>query len=188
MTKKDNNLAIVIELQGEMKDKAMLAWEKLARDFSVDYIPSMSVAPHITICSGFKGDPVLISEILNNLAMQLRSFSIQGNGLGVFVADTPVVHVRWTLNDEILNFIKTINNTLLEASRSNAVKGYNHDKNWVAKTTLAYNDTDYNNLCPVLNMLRTMDFNCNMIINTFSLYEYSLLEGEKNIAQFELQA
>lgn len=185
MISEDKKLAVVIELQGEMESQSRLAWKTLAENLSVDFIPSMSVAPHITIDSGFRGNHKSVCELLGDIALQTSSFTMCGNGIGVFITESPVVHVRWLLNEKINKFKCKLGDALEEANRNNKISEYEKDYNWLAKTTLAFNDTNYTNLVDVVNIVRILDFKQKMIVNKFALYEYSLDEGENKIAQFD---
>ena len=178
----NRRMAIVVELQSEMETAARAAWEKLAENISVRFISSRSPAPHITLQSNLHGRRDEVVEIMEGVASQFRSFAICGNGLGVFVDETPVVHIRWRLCHVLLDLKKALDDALDHAAHQQPIKGYARDDNWLAKTTLAFKDSSYENLFQILQIIKPLDFRQNMIVNGISLYEYSLETREKKIA------
>jgi len=178
----NKKLAITIELQREMEELARIAWKELAEKLSVRYISSRSPAPHITLELNFRGKHEAVTKILEDVAIQFSSFSIEGFGLGAFVAETPIVHIRWRLNKDFFNLKKALSNELENANKLQIIKKYQPDENWQAKTTLAFMDTSYENLSQILNIVRPLDFKQELIVNGIALYEYSIEEGERKLA------
>ena len=183
----NNKLAIVIELNGQMEKSARDSWKLLSELFSIRYISSRSPCPHIAIVSGFSGKHGSINTILKNLVKNITPFSITGNGLGVFVANTPVIHIRWNINKKLFSLKSTVTKALNNAFDEKLIKEKLNtpDYNWIAKTTLGFNDASYLNLPVVLNKLEQIDFKKELIVSGISLYEYSTEYGENKIGFFK---
>ena len=176
---------MVIELQGEMEAHTRSALKNLKDELNVDFISSRSPSPHITLESGFHSDSNSLERLLRDIMKQSNSFYINGNGLGVFVSKTPVVHIRWQHNERLLNLKQTLSNALQRAFERNEITEFKKNIDWVAKTTLAFQDSSYENLYFILNTLQSNHFNMEMLIDGICLYEYSIEEGhEKKLAFF----
>ena len=63
----------------------------------------MSYLPHITLESNICCEHEELSKIISVISKNVSNFSISGNGLGVFVVETPVVYIRWTINNNLLH-------------------------------------------------------------------------------------
>jgi len=179
-------LAVVIELNGEMLDSALTAWNELENNLSVKFISSMSHAPHITLESNIQCEYKELSKIVSNVASRISAFSIKGNGLGVFVVDTPVVYIRWSKNNELLHLKTMLKDSLNTAYKHDEVELYNEDVNWLAKTTLAYKDSSYDKLSDILSVCRLSHFKYTMQVTELSIYEYSDEYPEKKNISYRL--
>ena len=175
---------MVIELQGEMEAHARSALKNLKDELNVDFISSGSPSPHITLESGFHGDSTSLERLLRDIAKQSNSFYINGKGLGVFVSKTPVVHIRWQLNERFLILKQILSNSLQGAFERHEITEFKKNIDWVAKTTLAFQDSSYENLYFILNTLQSNHFNMEMLIDGICLYEYSIEEGDQKLAFF----
>jgi|TARA_B100000315_G_scaffold236142_1_gene251658 2'-5' RNA ligase len=181
----DKRLAVVIELQGQLERSAREVWKKLAEEISVKYVSSSSPAPHIALEYGFKAQYDRLVKLLDNISTQFSVFSINGMGLGVYVYDAPNVHIRWRMNNNLLNLKNTLRTELSRANEQGVIAEYEEDESWQAKTTLAQKDTSCDNLSQILGLARPYDFSQETIINGFSLYEYSDEEGERKLDFFQ---
>jgi 2'-5' RNA ligase len=181
---KEKKLAVVIELQGKMENQARSAWKDLEEQHNVTYISSRSPAPHITLESGFSAKYFYKEQLLRNISNQLDSFYIEGMGLGIFVAKTPVVHIRWQINECFLLLKQMLSTLLQSANEQKDISGFKMNLNWQAKTTLAFRDSSYENLYSILQTLQSNLFNDKMHINGLCLYEYSTEGGEQKISFF----
>jgi len=180
----DKMLAVVIELQGQMKEQARIAWKNLKEKNNITYISSRSVAPHITLESGFYGNYSQVKKVLKTVSRQFYPFYIQGGGIGIFVSETPVVHVRWKLNERFFLLKQLLAEALQRANQQKDITEFRININWEAKATLAFHDSSYENLYSILNTLKSDHFKKKMLVSGLSLYEYSAEEGEKKIAFF----
>lgn len=184
MRNAEKGLAVVVELQGQLEGLARKVWKELEEEVCVKYIPSLSPAPHIALEYGFKAEYNRLEELLTNVSSRFSSFSINGMGLGVFVDDTPVVHIRWQMNKHFLGLKNTLSTGLLRANKQGFITEYESDENWQAKTTLAYKDSSYEKLNQILSIARPYNFRQKMIVNGISLYEYSNEKGEQKLDFF----
>ena len=181
MQKNKIKLAIVVELSGRMEALSTEVWKELERSLSVNFISSRSPWPHIPLAHGFTANNNDVKTEFINFFNTVKPFIISGLGVGVFAAETPVVHVRWELSREFIRLKKNIDKMLYHASNKGLISNYNSDINWVAKTTLAYGDTSYKKLFEILDLIRIKKFTYPMLISKCFLYEYSESDGEKNI-------
>ena len=177
--------ALVIDLDGESKKLALKAWEQLRNHFEIKFISSRSPCPHITLESDF--------EVLNHKQFKTRlsvfcktqpSFFLDTRGLGIFVVDSPVIYIRWRKNNN-LNLLKNNLSEFLElAQKDMIIKNYSVVEDWAPKTTLAYNDSQYECLGDIIQLFRFDEFKNSMKVRSISLYEYSNELGEKNLDKF----
>ena len=182
-----SKLAVVIELDDQMEKAARESWSILKNRFSIDFISSRSPCPHITIESDLTGEIDLISNLLANVAKKNNPFSISGNGLGIFILDKPLIYIRWTLNKNFFMFKNLLSETLFAAIIQKNINENFSRFNWLAKTSLAFNDITYSVLPEILNEMKSINFYNNMIVKGFSLYKYSEENGEEKITSFKFQ-
>ena len=179
--------AIVVELKDNMERQVRQAWSRLAQNLSISFISEVSVAPHVTLSHGFCGERALIVETFSDAVGRMKPFTISGNGLGIFLTDSPVLHVRWQMSRMGVQYRNETNRVLLGLSQSGLVTGFIEDFNWVAKTSLAYRDFELNQVVDAVGLLRDLDFHQEMLVDSLCLYEYELNQYEKRIQSFSLQ-
>lgn len=150
------HIAAVIELGGPMHDEAMNAMKALQQRFGIDFILNGAAAPHIMLSSGRCGDAGAVVESLRSALADTGPFDLTADGLGIFVRETPVVHVRWRATDELAALQRACASTLARSCQEQGA--YTSPVEWQAKATLAFNDISYVQLSDVLEVLRTFDF------------------------------
>ena len=87
---------------------------------------------------------------LTTALKNIPAFTIIGRGLGIFVAETPVIHIRWNINEKLLQFKHLVSNFLDHSQNERVISNYSIDLNWIPKTTLAYKDTSYKDLSKII--------------------------------------
>ncbi len=179
----NKRLAFVIELNGDIESSARQAWLALDNELNIHYIANSTPCPHLTLAAEFMGDIDAIAQIAQKLCQRVTPFTIESAGLGVFVAQSPVIYIRWTLTKELIQLQKRISTELTMASQTGIVNGYNSNLNWIAKSTLAFQDTKYEDLPRMLELLRHFNFTQHMKITEISLYRYGDYL-EENIGKF----
>ena len=180
--KSDEKLyAIAIQLNCCMEKENRQAWHMLDDKFGLKYISSRSDTPHLTILHDFKAEKQLMCTELEELSKKLTTFKITGNGLGIFVSSTPVIYIRWDINQQLLDLADSLRNHLSFVDKK-------INLNWIPRSTLAFKDTNYDNLSQILMELQKLDFKREMVVDTLCLIEYSLEMGEKIIAHFKLES
>ncbi len=175
------NYAVVIKLTGEILENSLLAWDILNKKFKVRYISSRSPFPHITLSAGQCHVLENVFKEVKEAAAEYSPFEIHSNGLGVFVKKSPVIYIRWTHSKQLYNLFNFLENSFKktwEKPEKNFQSEY-----WLAKTTLAYSDVSYSDLPFVLEFLRTIDFEKQMVAEGLSLVEYDK-EGERELQTF----
>ena len=174
--------ALVLELNGSMLNNSNMAMTRLADQLSINHIFSRSPCPHIVMDAGFNVNNIDgFRDLLESGLKKGKKLSITGKGLGVFVANTPVVHIRWSIDEKFTQLSRQVSVCLEVAQNEGLVSGYSIDLNWVPKTTLAYIDTSYEALPRILEVIGGIDFELDMDVVSISLYEYSNLEGETKL-------
>ena len=186
MNEDQKQLALVLRLSGSMLHAANRAMKILSERFSISYIASRSPSPHITIDSKFRiSDIKQFHSTLGASLEHTASFFLKGKGLGIFVLGTPVIHIRWTVNDELNALRKQTHLCLLDLQKQGVVSGYRNDPSWLPKTTIAFSDTSYDNLTAVLESINGINFSGSFRVENLSIYEYSLKGGEISIGNID---
>ena len=176
-----NRYAVVVELNGLMSESAKAAWRVLEKSYKIKFISSNSTNPHLTLISGFSGNLESIVSMLKKFISKCKGFKIRGNGLGVFLTDSPVVFIRWLLTQEFYEFTTRLSNTLMDLQQVKLINGFVPNYNWLAKSTIAYKDVNLSQLSNILHDLECYNFNAPMLVNNLCLYEYNPLGKEKNL-------
>tara|TARA_B100000686_G_C16797742_1_gene983632 strand:- start:3009 stop:3575 length:567 start_codon:yes stop_codon:yes gene_type:complete len=180
MEKDNKQYAIVLELSDSMLKEAKTAMTILSNKFEVSYLQSLSQCPHITLVSGLTiFDTIQFWDSLCFDIKQVEKFGLKGNGLGIFVRDTPVIHIRWQLNRSLKHLRDHISTVLYDMKKKEIILNYEKDLDWLPKTTLAFHDTSYESLSEVIKSIKDLNFLEIMQVGSLSLYEYSSLKGEK---------
>ena len=178
------HMAVAIALSGPMLERARDAWTLLEQEFGVRFISSRSPFPHVALAGGLLPDPAPLAAAVRNVAARTPGFTMRGNGLGVFVAETPVLHVRWLLSPELSGLyhglVRALESVWHQPSASS------QPDRWLPKTTLAYMDLDYRRLSGVLESLRDYDFTAAMAVSEVCLVRITD-QGESLFERFPLQ-
>ncbi|MBA6302935.1 hypothetical protein [Colwellia sp. MB02u-14] len=170
-------LAVIVELNSTMKTNALEAWKRLKDKQSISFISDNSPCPHFMLLSGVSFDRLSqLRNILNELASEHPRCQIKGNGIGIFVRDTPVIHIRWNICPNITSLQQDILCQLC-----NEV-----DQNWVAKSSLAYKDSSYESLNVSLGLLSDLDFESYMHVESIAIYRIETGRPEKKLYEFML--
>ena len=152
----ETNFALVLELNGDMLNKSNVAMNILLDLFSISHISSRSPCPHIVINAGFKIHEIAYFQRSLEVALRnARRFTIWGRGLGVFVSNTPVVHIRWNVDESLNEFSRQISAYLVSAQNQGVISSYSQDLNWVPKTTLGFEDTSYEHLSGIIGSINS---------------------------------
>ncbi len=181
MNSPGNRYAVVIELSEGLLAESLGAWERLA-GMGIDYISRRSACPHIAMIWGECKEPERLKEALGGMAGTLEPFALRANGLGVYVRETPVVHVRWLRSKGLTD----LHHLLLErlGGRFDGMDAGASVEMWEPKATLAFSDITYGRLGSVLGELGSFDFEKEMRCTGLSLVAFSS-EGEKTLERFD---
>jgi 2'-5' RNA ligase len=179
--------ALVINLIGNSKKEAINAWKVLKEVHSIKYISSRSPCPHITLQSDFEIINIDLFKIhFSKFCQSQKIFKLTSIGLGVFIRETPVIHIRWSKNKELNLLQKKLRKFLVSIEKQKLISNYFDDLDWIPKTTLAYKDTNYNNLNELILLVNENNFIRTMNVLSISLYEYSNDLGENKLETFKL--
>ena len=169
--------ALVLELDGEMLDEARKAWILLKEKFAIQYISQNSPCPHMTLASGIQADTDALVDCLRDVTSKFQPLEVEGNGIAVLVVESPVIFIRWKLTQAMTELRNKLQASLMDAQK---IK-YELCCDWLAKTSLAYEDSDYENLGEILKTLSALNFYQNMTCSKLGIYDYSDALGERKI-------
>jgi hypothetical protein len=173
MEKGNYKFAVLLEIEGEMLKKAKNVQKQLSEKFDIKYILDSSPRSHITLESGFTINNFNhFKQNIISLCQKTACFSLQAKGLGVFIADKPIIYIRWWNNIKLFSLKNQLQDILNTSSVNNIVDNYSIDLDWLPKTTLAYGDTKYENLSGVIKTIRELDFIESTKISSISIYSY----------------
>jgi 2'-5' RNA ligase len=185
MEKGDHNFAVLLEIEGEMLKKATHVQMLLSEKFDIKYILDSSPRSHITLESGFTINNFdRFKQNIMSLCEKISCFSLQAKGLGIFIAEKPVIYIRWSNNIELLSLKNQLQDLLKKSGTDSIVENYSIDLDWLPKTTLAYGDTNYENLSGIINLIRDLEFNESTKISSISTYSY--VPGGSETRQFRI--
>ncbi len=163
-------LAAVIELSGKMKEEAYESLRRLKEVQNISFIYENSPCPHLMLVSGIPfDDRHLMERALDSICSHQNNFDIIGNGLGIFVREQPVLYIRWSIDQKIINLQKSLLTELRLPT----------DFNWIAKTSLAYKDTSYSKLEQSLTLLMDLEYSSTLVVSSIALYQ--LEQGKREI-------
>ena len=174
-------MAVVINLTGLIQASAYSAWTMLREQYGVSFISSRSQCPHIAMSAGTVDTSEALLDRLGTCVQNYRPFTIQGNGLGIYVRESPVIYIRWNMTETFFKFHQKLSEDLsatwLEPSR-NTQPYY-----WEPKTSLAYSDSAYLGLGDVVQDLKSFNFETEMTVSQLLALELTG-HGEVPIQDF----
>jgi len=141
----------------------------LSQKYGIKYLSTHSACPHITISAGKCADAGKFKQAVHSCLAQCMPITIEANGLGIFVEETPVIYIRWFLSSELMDmrmyFQEGLMNVYSESDKTT------QEEVWLPKSTLAINDVTYDQLPLVLNEFKSYKFEQKMLVNRVMLME-----------------
>lgn len=181
--------AITINLNGELEQLAREGQQLLKKHLSIKFISTNSPCPHITLEGGLYGNQNSVLTAMSEVANKTLPFSIKANRLGVFVQESPVIHIRWVNNKALIQLRQELAEKLIERSNDNpsdSISGYQGNVDWLPKSTLAFKDSSYDTLPEALRILKPLVFDSILEVKKLALYEYSDGQPEKQLDTISL--
>ena len=152
-----------------MLKQSMECWNILFQKHGIKYLSTHSACPHITISAGKCADAESFKQAVRSCLPQCMPITIQANGLGIFVKETPVIYIRWLLSRELMDmrmsFQKSLVTLFSESDKTTS------EEVWLPKSTLAINDVTYDQLPLVLNEFKSYKFEQKMLVNRVMIME-----------------
>lgn len=176
------NVAIVLNLDGQLLKTVYEAQEILLSNFNIKHQKNNQVTPHINICSGNildKNVDQFLDKIKKfNQTFFINKYKIYSNGLGVFVFDNPVTYLRYFNNDILLKLRNHMFKKLFlwEKIDQSVLKNL-----WIPKTTIAHKDTTIQSLSSIIQAICHLNFRDSIEIKQLNLIEYEINTPEKLI-------
>jgi len=179
------NIAIVITLEGEALADTFELLDYLSDKHKISFIKESQHLPHITLCMGVI-PRVMINDIKNELAkccQEYKTFTIQTNGLGIFLKEDINIHIRWSRLQKLYELKKLIEIRFIKHWSAN--NNFNNKDSWLAKTSIAYKDVSY-------RTLNRLDFNTikmknvDMKVKEISIIKFEIGKKEVELAKFTL--
>ena len=166
MEKKEFAIALIID-DGlrECIDLAFLRLKKIG----VNWLSEHTVAPHVTLCSGVVKSTDDLSQAVKKIAASNSAFSVTSQGLGVFITQTPVVHIRWLPSGPL----KLLREKCYLDTKDvwEKIDRYSGTAYWEPKTTIAIKDTSNANLSKALISVEDINFTQEVVFKEISLIE-----------------
>ncbi len=149
--------AIVLGVTGKFEKKILKSW-KILKKINIRYVSLNHYKPHIAVTAGDTND--IDGIILTIKKMNIKKFSISSPGLGIFANQSPNLHIRWNLNDQIIK----IKNKIDFKTKNKFINFTQNTKihNWVPKTTLAWKDLNYYKFSKIYKLINFM-FNSDIL-------------------------
>jgi 2'-5' RNA ligase len=151
-------------------------WDLLERECDLTGIKTIPY-PHFSwFTAGKITDPVF-NEILLGLSNQLKSFTIQTTGLGIFTGQNPIIYLPLVKTLQLISYHVMIWEAL--SSRVFDMNPYYATENWVPHITIGYGDVTTERLSCAVRNLALHNLSLNITIN--NLAYLSRIEEEAKI-------
>jgi len=172
MSKK--KISISIPLTGKFLILSKKILNKLEKKFGVKFINNKNCRPHINLFSGIINDEKSTKKFIAKNIKILKGKKINFNGLGIFLNQNPTIYLRFKKIDEFFNFRKKLDNKKFWIKTDFSVS----EDNWIAKSTIAHNDLNIDNLNKISKFLLSQKFPKKMLINEIIFIDYTKEEIE----------
>ena len=178
-----------IKLNYRAKDKINKILKKIKNKLNVSFILTKSSGPHIAITNIFKiENEKKISKVLQELEkINNKSFKLKFKNISIFFGDTPSHVIRWEHNKEIILLKDKIEKILKKLERINIIKKFTINLNFLAKSTVAYKDTNYKNLVPILKIISKSKIPSYCNVDNICLYRFIPYVKEEEIFKINLK-
>lgn len=141
--------------------------------------------PHFTWQAAADYDDDSLEFALQNIANNLRPFSISSSGLGIFTGDAPVLYAPLVKNRVLIDAHDLIWKAL--AGAGSGINKHYHPENWIPHVTLAYRDVTPSNLDCALSVLAFQPLVMDILVDHIAvLYDIDGQIGMK--ARYEFSA
>ena len=175
------NISVNVPLQGAVLDSVLRAQKILDEEMKISFQKKNQSVPHINLLSG-KITHINIKRLRTdvvkfNKKIIKKNFKIKTNGLGVFIADKPVVYVRY----HRLKIFLAIRKFLILGKYFYTLDNSTATKLWTPKTTIAHKDTSLKNLSNIVLLLSMIDFYEDFKVKKINLTSFSSDKPEVTI-------
>mgnify|MGYP001365350793 CR=1 FL=1 len=183
------NYVFGIKLNHKAKDQINKILKKLKNKVKVSYISSKSSGPHITLTNIFKikNEKKMLKVFEEVKKINNKSFKLKFKNISIFFGDTPSHVIRWEHNEEIILLKRKIENILKKLESIKTIKKFKENINFIAKSTIAYKDTNYNNLVPILKTINKSKIPNYCIVDNICLYGFIPYVKEEEIFKIKLK-
>jgi|FLOH01.1.fsa_nt_gi 2'-5' RNA ligase len=182
---KEVNIAVAIALVDEALTQSVELMNRLQDEHGIGFIGNSQQAAHITLCVGVISEDKL-SLLFESLEDVLKdeTFVISTNGLGLFLQEKPNLHIRWRHNDKLYELKHLIKERLKGVWQEDTF--YNDDNNWLAKSSLAYEDFSYSHLSR-MNFDKIKIKNVDMQVREISIIQFENGQQEQELYRLALE-
>lgn len=141
-------------------------WNELEAQFGLKY--ACTAYPHFSyqIAEAYQTQPVLAA--LQELARQMKPFTVTTSGLGIFTGERPVLFVRVIRDAELTTFHDRVFEAVAPYVRGVHADHYGPE-HWVPHITLAIKDLNHDNLPDVIRLLSRRSFNWEITVHDVAL-------------------
>ena len=153
---KDYDFVVGIKIKNKTLSSINYISKKLDKKYKINYLFNNSVGPHITLTNTFKlKKKIDIKKIFFELKkIRKKNFLMKFKNLSIFFGDTPAHVLRWQHNQEIIALKNSVEDILMKTKKQNLIPKFERNIEFIAKTTVAYKDTNIDNLEKISKLLR----------------------------------
>ena len=113
---------------------------------------------------------------LKSFIANQKPFTLESNGLGMFMLANPLIYIRWYLSYELNNLHASVSNYFKE--NIDVLEPSVELETWLPKTTIAIKDVTYEDLPKIIGKLHSYDLKQKMRFHQLALMTYGP-EGEE---------
>ena len=176
---KEVNIAVAIALVDEALKQSKELMNYLEEKYKIGFVKNSQHSPHITLCIGVISEDklTLLFESLKDV-LKDEMFVISTNGLGIFLGEKPNLHIRWRQNDKLHKLKHLIQERLKDVWQEDTF--YNDTNNYLAKSSLAYDDFSYTHLSS-MNFDKIKIKNVDMQVREISIIQFENGQQEREL-------
>jgi len=178
---KYKQISISLQISEECLGEIYEAQNVLKKKLGIQYQLNNQSTPHINIFSGKVIDYNYFLKKIKTINFPKRIL-LKSTGLGLFFTKKPLLYIRYENKKKFSSLRLKLKNSNLWHSTDKFVK----NKNWIPKTTIAYNDFIYQNISDISDILSSFKFENSFYSNTFTIIEYNKNVKEKELLSFSI--
>jgi 2'-5' RNA ligase len=158
--------AIVSTLDKQHNARIESLWSELEREFGLKY--ACVAYPHFSYQVAEAYDELPVLSILRDIASEMKPFTVQTSGLGIFTGERPVLFVRVIRDARLSALHDRVGAAVAPYATGVHSHHYGHPY-WVPHITLAIEDLTHDNLPDVIRLLSRRSFMWEITVHDLAL-------------------